>query len=52
MRNQVEQMKSSKNPAMAGYLLKEGYTIKPHDSANIKKNIQEVEMIIKDGTRC
>lgn len=41
-------MKSSKNPAMAGYMLKEGYTIKPHDSANIKRNIQEVEMMIKN----
>ena len=51
IREDLERLKSVKDPSKAGFLLRDNHTLKPHDSTTIKQNIlllNKVETSIDD----
>ena len=45
IKQQMEQIKSVKDPSQAGFLLRENHVLKPHDSATIRQNLLRIENI-------
>ena len=45
MKQQVEQIKSVRDPSRAEFFLRENHILKPHDSATIRQNMLRIESI-------